>query len=315
MWFTVRELVSLKHESVSCALIPGPPNTWFPKGISISVRTLLWRRQCWTTMTHILWTCQTFSPLSGMPENVRPESAQIPQTCFFNTMTDWLQVESAFESQVPMSTTVLLQSHPCDTLHVRLVRDLCIHVHREHSAATHFKCLHTQATVIYSKGPLHIWWCMTVFQLYSCWLCVGDCRLDGGLCACVCLCVAERRWSRIRGQGGVTVWNCYRQADGGGCRSGVRVQRTEANKEWRFWLWLNGSCTGNSSVLIRKRICRFRLGTERRRDGRQTHRLDVQCKWWHYIWIMSLWRDNRTELFFREWMNEFFSFSKSLFNS
>lgn len=36
----------------------------------------------------------------------------------------------------------------------------------------------------------------------------------------ICVCVSERRWSGIGGQGRVSVWNCYWQADGGGWGSG-----------------------------------------------------------------------------------------------
>lgn len=45
------------------------------------------------------------------------------------------------------------------------------------------KCLHIQVRVIYSKGPSHIWWCMTVFHFYSCrmTLCGWLWRLDGAV--------------------------------------------------------------------------------------------------------------------------------------
>ena len=78
-----------------------------------------------------------------------------------------------------------------------------------------FKCLHIQGTVIYSKGPSHIWWCMTVFHFYSCrpTLCGWLCRLDRAVCACVAEEV-EQDW------GAREEWLCEtatdRQMGGGG---------------------------------------------------------------------------------------------------
>lgn len=122
-----------------------------------------------------------------------------------------------------------------------------------------FKCLHIQGTVIYSKGPSHIWWCMTVFHFYSCrpTLCGWLCRLDRAVCACVAEEV-EQDW------GAREEWLCETATDrqmGGGEWVGVRrvrVQGSETNKEWSCW-WLKGSCTRNSSILIGKRISRVKV--------------------------------------------------------
>lgn len=70
------------------------------------------------------------------------------------------------------------------------------------------KCLHIQGRAIYSKGPSHIWWCMTVFHFYSyrVTLCGWPRRLDG----------AALVWQR-----------------GGRAELGARGRATTGNADWR----------------------------------------------------------------------------------
>lgn len=197
-----------QEESLSVLSSVGLQKQIILKGISISDRTL-WRRQCWTTMTHILWVWQTYSPLSGKQENATTEVKSNPINCPFK-YNDRLttEVESALDSQVPMYTTVPLQtSSPwCIT---RLVGLRPIHPCAQRAFCSHpFKCLHIQGTAIYSKGPSHIWWCMTVFSVLfmptdSVWVAVQA----GWSCVCV--------WQRRGGAelGAREEWLCETATD------------------------------------------------------------------------------------------------------
>lgn len=112
-----------------------------------------------------------------------------------------------------------------------------------------FKCFHIQGRVIYSKEPLHIWWCMSVFHFYSCQmtLCGWLWRLDE----------VARVWQRGGGAelGAREEWLCVTATDSEmvvGRVEVVRLQGTETIKEWSYW-WLKGNSIRNNSALIRKR--------------------------------------------------------------
>lgn len=246
------------HRSRARLYCTEPSKTLYPKGICNYDRTL-WRWQCSTTMTHFPWAWQTLSPLSGVQEKGRTEVKPNPIKCLFK-YNDRLtrKVESALDSQVPMYTIVVMKSSLTHRTsgwpesHSSMCTESIL------QPPPPFKCLHIQGRVIYSKGPSHIWWCMTVFHFYSCrmTLCGWLWRLDG----------AVRVWQRGGGaeSGAREEWLCGTATDrqmGMGGVEGLKVQGTET-KEWSYW-WLKEGCTLNSSTLIQKRIGGVKVWTDR----------------------------------------------------
>lgn len=209
-----------------------------------------------------------------MQENVRTEVKSNPVNCLFLKYNDRLtrEVESAFRlTGAHVYYCPVVESCPW-----RITRLVCLRpIHpcaQKPFCSNPFKCLHIQGTVIYSKGPSHIWWCMTVFQFYSCWLtvCGWLCRLDGA----VCVCGGEEVEQNWGGQAGVTVWNCYWQANGGGWgergRETNRVELLTAEGEPHSeWHCLNRGKGSERSTYGQR---------DRRTD---THTIEVQCKSWH----------------------------------
>lgn len=209
------------HRSRARLYCTEPSKTLYPKGICNYDRTL-WRWQCSTTMTHFLWAWQTLSPLSGVQEKGRTEVKPNPIKCLFK-YNDRLtrKVESALDSQVPMYTIVVMKSSL---------------THRtsgwpeSHSSMCTESILqpppiqmppHSRQSHIFKRAFAHLMMHDSFSLLFmpndSVWVAVKA----GWSCACV----AERRWSRIRGQGRVTVWNCYWQANGDGWGWGVEGAR------------------------------------------------------------------------------------------
>lgn len=102
-----------------------------------------------------------------------------------------------------------------------------------------------------------------------------------------CACVAERRWSRIRGQGRVTVWRCDWQANGDGWgRGGWRCKGLRLI-EWSYW-WLEGGRTRTVLCLNTERESKYwQTGRKTDKDTQKTNNAGHET-----IFVMSC-SDNR----------------------
>lgn len=168
-----------------------------PAGINIYERTV-WRWECF------LWAWQTLSSLSGVWEKERTEIISNPIKGLFIYNGQLIrEAESTLDSKVTMYATVIMKSSL---------------THRtsdwpeKHSSMCTVSILqppiqmppHSRQSHIFKRAFAHL----MMYECFSLLFMPNDSVWVAVKAGWSCTCVAERRWSRIRGQGRVTVWNC-----------------------------------------------------------------------------------------------------------